>query len=158
MNQEKIGKFIAELRKEKNLTQEQLAVKMRVSDKTISRWETGKSMPDYSLLKDLCNELNTNANELLSGERIENDKYMNHAEENLINLTRQIEKRKKVLKTIQLMLLIFACILFVVNMVFNSLYGDNWDRSDMLLLSYLMMTINFVISLIMCFLSFGDKH
>lgn len=63
MNQEKIGKFIAERRKEKNMTQEQLAEKMGVTDKTISRWENGKTMPDYSLLKDLCDELDTNVNE-----------------------------------------------------------------------------------------------
>jgi len=115
MNQEKIGKFIAERRKEKNMTQEQLAEKMGVTDKTISRWENGKTMPDYSLLKDLCDELDTNVNEFLSGENIENGKYINRAEENLMILTKQIEKRKKILKIIQRILLISVCILFVFN-------------------------------------------
>lgn len=76
MNQDKIGKFIAERRKEKNMTQEQLAEKMGVTDKTISRWENGKTMPDYSLLKDLCNELDISVNEFLSGEKIENGKHI----------------------------------------------------------------------------------
>ncbi len=58
MNQEKIGKFIAVLRKEKNMTQEQLAEKMRVTAKSISRWETGKTMPDISMINILANELN----------------------------------------------------------------------------------------------------
>lgn len=117
MNQEKIGKFIAERRKEKNMTQEQLAEKMGVTDKTISRWENGKTMPDYSLLKDLCDELDTNVNEFLSGENIENGKYINRAEENLMILTKQIEKRKKILKIIQRILLISVCILFVLNII-----------------------------------------
>ena len=76
MNQRKIGNFIAELRKEKNMTQEQLAEKLGVSNKSISRWENGTTMPDYSLLKDICNELDTNINELMSGEKIEKENYI----------------------------------------------------------------------------------
>ncbi len=157
MNQEKIGKFIAERRKEKNMTQEQLAEKMGVTAKTISRWENGKTMPDYSLLKDLCNELDTNVNEFLSGENIENGKYINRAEENLMILTKQIEKRKKILKIIQRILLISVCILFVFNIIFNSIYGDNWDKSNMLYMTYIIMSINFAIAVIMSFLNFDNK-
>ena len=64
MDQIKIGKFILNCRKEKGLTQEQLAEKLGVTSKSISRWENGNTMPDYSLLKDLCNELDINVNEL----------------------------------------------------------------------------------------------
>ncbi|MCX4249336.1 MAG: helix-turn-helix transcriptional regulator [Bacilli bacterium] len=158
MNQDKIGKFIAERRKEKNMTQEQLAEKMGVTDKTISRWENGKTMPDYSLLKDLCNELDISVNEFLSGEKIENGKYINCAEENLIILTKQIEKRKKILKIIQRILLISVCVLFVFNIIFNSIYGDNWDKSNMLYMTYIIMSINFAIAVIMSFLNFDNKH
>ena len=63
MNQEKIGKFIAEKRKERNLTQEQLAEKLGVTNRSISNWENGKNMPDLSLFKPLCNELNISINE-----------------------------------------------------------------------------------------------
>lgn len=157
MNQEKIGKFIARQRKSKNMTQEQLAEKIKVTDKTISRWENGKTMPDYSLLKDLCDELDITVNELLSGERIDNEKYLNRAEENLMMLTNQIEKRKKILKIFQRILLVSVSILFVVNMIFNSIYRDNWNRSNMLYITYIVMTINFAIAVIMSFLNFENK-
>ena len=85
MNQEKIGKFISELRKEKNMTQEQLAEKLGVTDKSISRWENGKTMPDYSLLKDLCDILSISINELFLGEKISNEDYKKKADENLMN-------------------------------------------------------------------------
>lgn len=70
MDQEKIGKFISELRKEKNLTQEQLAEKMGVTDKSISRWENGKTMPDLSMITILAEELNVEVSELLNGRRM----------------------------------------------------------------------------------------
>ena len=69
MNQEKIGKFIAELRKEKNMTQQDLATKLNVTDRAISNWENGRRLPDYSLIKNLCDELGITINELLSGEK-----------------------------------------------------------------------------------------
>ena len=65
MNQEKIGKFIAELRKEKKLTQQDLADKLGVTDRAVSHWENGRRLPDYSLLKDISKELNISINELL---------------------------------------------------------------------------------------------
>ena len=73
MDQEKIGKFISELRKEKNLTQQDLADKLGVSNKTVGNWENGRNMPDLSLFRPLCNELDIKADELLLGERIGND-------------------------------------------------------------------------------------
>ena len=69
MNQIKIGNFIKQCRKEKNLTQEELAQKLGTTSKSISRWENGNTMPDYSILKQLCDELNININELLTGEK-----------------------------------------------------------------------------------------
>ncbi len=69
MNQEKIGKFITECRKEKNLTQNELANKLGITDKAISKWENGRCMPDISLLEKLCSILNVSINELLCGER-----------------------------------------------------------------------------------------
>jgi len=69
MDQIKIGKFIAERRKNKNLTQLQLAEKLNITDRAISKWETGKGMPDSSIMMELCKELDISVNELLSGER-----------------------------------------------------------------------------------------
>ena len=70
MDQIKIGKFIAEQRKKNNLTQMQLAERLNITDRAISKWENGKAMPDSSIMLDLCNELKISVNELLSGEVI----------------------------------------------------------------------------------------
>ena len=75
MDQVKIGRFIAECRKNKKLTQVQLAEKLNITDRAISKWETGKGMPDSSIMLDLCNELNISVNELLSGEVIKMEDY-----------------------------------------------------------------------------------
>ena len=85
MNQEKIGKFIAECRKNKNMTQQELAGKLGVSDRTVGNWENGRNMPDLSLFKPLCNELNISLNDLLSGEKVTENEYQEKLEENIIN-------------------------------------------------------------------------
>ena len=93
MDQIKIGKFIAELRKTKNMTQQQLGEKIGVSSKTISKWETGKGMPDLSSLKPLSDCLEISINELLSGEKIEEEKYADKLEENIINTIEYSDKQ-----------------------------------------------------------------
>jgi transcriptional regulator with XRE-family HTH domain len=70
MDQIKIGKFIASCRKEKGMTQAYLAEKLGISDRAVSKWETGKSLPDTGIMLELCELLNINVNELLSGEKI----------------------------------------------------------------------------------------
>ena len=85
MDQEKIGKFIASLRKEKKLTQVQLAEKLGVTDKSVSRWENGKCLPDVSLYRDLCNILGITLNEFFSGERIEEEEFKEQADNNLFS-------------------------------------------------------------------------
>ncbi len=85
MDQEKIGKFIADLRKEKKLTQVQLAEKLGVTDKSVSRWENGKCLPDVSLFRDLCNILGITLNEFFSGEKIEEEKFKEQADNNLFS-------------------------------------------------------------------------
>lgn len=82
MNQEKIGKFIQEQRKKNNLTQAGLAEKLNITDRAISKWENGRSMPDSSIMLDLCKELKINVNELLSGEIIDKNNYNEIAEKN----------------------------------------------------------------------------
>ena len=96
MNQEKIGKFIAECRKNKKLTQLELADKLGVSDKSVSKWETGKCMPDLSLFKPLCEELNITINELLSGEKLDKKDYQNKLEENIVNIVDYNDKKSDV--------------------------------------------------------------
>lgn len=91
MNQEEIGKFIAKCRKGKNLTQAQLAEKLNITDRAVSKWETGKSMPDSSIMLELCEILGITVNELLSGEKIDMENLEKKADENLIALKRKDE-------------------------------------------------------------------
>lgn len=93
MNQTKIGKFILELRKEKNMTQQELADKVGVTDRAISKWENGRGMPDLSLMKPLCNELGITINELISGERIDKKDYQDKLEENMIRTINYANKK-----------------------------------------------------------------
>ena len=85
MNQEKIGKFIAECRKKKNMTQQELSEKLGVSDRTVGNWENGRNMPDLSLFKPLCNELDISLNDLMSGEKVNEKEYCEKLEENIMN-------------------------------------------------------------------------
>ena len=85
MNQEKIGKFIAKCRKDKHMTQQELAEKLGVSDRTVGNWENGRNMPDLSLFKPLCKEFNISLNDLMSGDIVEEKEYQEKLEENIIN-------------------------------------------------------------------------
>lgn len=93
MNQEKIGKFIAECRKGKNMTQQELAEKLGVSDRTIGNWENGRNMPDLSLFKPLCKELGITLNDLMSGEKVKEKEYQEKLEENIINTINYTNKK-----------------------------------------------------------------
>ena len=131
MDQIKIGKFIADCRKDKKLTQEQLAEKLGVTSKSISRWENGNTMPDYSLLKDLCSELNINVNELLSGEKIKESDYMNKDEENFIMLKKKVDNTLRLLNIV-IYICSFALVVgFFTNMYFNWKYREPWDDSGL---------------------------
>ena len=104
MNQVKIGKFIAECRKKNNLTQNQLAEKLNITDRAISKWETGNGMPDSSIMLDLCNELKISVNELLSGEMIEMKEYNKKTEELLLDMQKQKEETDKRLLKMEILM------------------------------------------------------
>lgn len=109
MNQEKIGKFIAKCRKNKKMTQSELAEKLGVTDKSIGNWENGRNMPDLSLFKPLCDELDITINDLMSGENISKDKYQEKFEENIVNtIDYSTKKIKKYDNVIGLLLVIFG--------------------------------------------------
>ncbi|MBQ8388176.1 MAG: helix-turn-helix transcriptional regulator [Clostridia bacterium] len=95
MDQKKIGSFVTALRKEKGLTQKELAERLFISDKTVSKWETGKGIPDVSLIIPLCELLGITANELLSGERLEDTRYRQRAEEHIIALIKEKQESKR---------------------------------------------------------------
>ena len=109
MNQVRIGKFIAKCRKEKNMTQSELAEKLGVTDKSIGNWENARCMPDLSLFKPLCDELGITINELLSGEKISKDKYQEKFEENIVNtINYSTKKINNYSNVIGLLLVIFG--------------------------------------------------
>ena len=100
MDQIKIGRFIASCRKDAGLTQAVLAEKLGISDRAVSKWENGKSMPDSGIMLDLCELLKINVNELLSGEKIMVESYDKRAEENLLAMRKEVEeKNRQLLKT-----------------------------------------------------------
>ena len=112
MYQIKIGKFIAESRKKNNLTQMQLAEKLNITDRAISKWENGKGMPDSSLMLELCDELKISVNELLNGEVIDMNEYNKKTEELLVKLAKQDELKNKKLMTSMWTILITSVIFY----------------------------------------------
>ncbi len=109
MNQEKIGKFIAECRRRQKMTQSELAGKLGVTEKSISNWENGRNMPDLSLFKPLCNDLHITINDLISGEEIDKEKYQEKFEENIVNtIDYSTKKLNKYNGVISLTLVIFG--------------------------------------------------
>ena len=117
MNQTEIGKFIAKCRKEKKLTQAQLAEKLNITDRAVSKWETGKSMPDSSIMLELCEILGITVNELLSGEEIDMESFEKRADENLIALKRKDENNMtknviiSILFSVTLLIGIMVCLI-----------------------------------------------
>ena len=108
MNQMATGKFISQKRKEKSLTQEQLAEKLGVSNKTVSKWETGKCMPDYSVVRTLCEELGITVAELMDGEDSEEKSVRAYDDEQIMDLlrrTQELEKQKNLLYGILLIVM-----------------------------------------------------
>ena len=110
MDQIKTGRFIADLRKEKGMTQKELADAIGVSDKAISKWECGNGMPELSMLIPLCELLQINVNELLSGERLSHDNYSQKAEENIMNLMEENGKHRKKRKLLDAVMLSAAAL------------------------------------------------
>ena len=111
MDQIKIGKFIQTIRKEKNLTQVELADKLGVSDRAISKWENGRGLPDFEYIQDLCKELDITFNEFIAGERIEDKDTETKLEENLTTAYKdsiKIEKRIFKIKTVLITILIIV--------------------------------------------------
>lgn len=123
MDLKKIGTFIAECRKEQNLTQSQLAEKLNMSNKSVSKWETGKGMPDTSIMLELCDYLHINVNELLSGEHLKEEEYKSKVNENIMLVVKESEKDKR-----QKKLLLFGigliCLGLILYMIIRSIYSN----------------------------------
>lgn len=149
MNQEKIGLFIAKCRREKNMTQEDLAEKLGVSNKSISRWENGKTMMDISLFEPLCNELDISIIELLNGERINDKKKDKLYTKTLINYSNKVGSRNKQ---------VILTILFIMSLMPMLLYqfGGMRDVQEISGLIILLSPIT-IISIILFFFGIWFK-
>lgn len=121
MNQEMVGKFIAECRKEKQLTQIQLADKLGITNRAVSKWETGKSVPDVSIMLDLCDELGISVNELLCGRHLNEEEEKMESDHNIL----KIPLAKKKLENLRIAseILIFAGI--IISITFTAVVADS---------------------------------
>ena len=136
MSQNKIGEFIQQSRKAKGLTQKDLGDQIGVSDKTISKWENGNSVPDTSILNELCASLDIKVNELLSGEKLTPGIYSMKAEENMMNLLEDNQKQQR--STILpfaagVILLLLTGLLAIFTHVFSPDMLELWDVPTLLI-------------------------
>ena len=126
MDSFKIGKFIAAKRKAKNLTQLQLAERLCVTDRAVSKWECGKSLPDSSIMLELCETLGISVNELLTGEELEMEQYSKQAEANLLNAIKQKEESDKRLLRLEIVIGITGTAVFLAVLLVAVLGHAYW--------------------------------
>lgn len=139
MDQVRIGRFIKAMRKEQGLTQNELAEKLYISDKTVSKWETGNGMPDVSLMMPLCKILNISVNELLSGERLDKHQYYEKAEENILTLMEERKREKK--KLIISILVGLSVMIPAFTLIFVAAFVDLSDATRIVLIVIGLVTL-----------------
>lgn len=128
MDYKKIGSFIASRRKEKNLTQAKLAKKLYVSEKTVSKWENGNGLPDTAILTSLCEILEVNLNELLSGEKLTDEVYKTTAEDNIANLLAERKTNKQKIAFSVVCFLVCFSVLLVCVLLTGYVLMPTWLR------------------------------
>ena len=142
MDQVQIGKFIAECRKNNNLTQVQLAEKLNITDRAVSKWETGKSMPDSSIMLELCDILNITVNDLLSGEVVTMDNYDKELEKNLLEMAKQKEEADKRLLFLEIFVgVICIAVMLALAMVASFVQMEEWLRIVLILIGFIPLLI-----------------
>ena len=152
MDQIKVGKFIASCRKEQGMTQAVLAEKLGISDRAVSKWETGKSLPDSGIMLELCEILKINVNELLSGERIMAEAYDKRAEENLLAMRRELEEKNRQMLRMEY-LIAFPVIITGLGMVFIAAFIEMPMWLRIVLIAFALVMI-----LIVCFIAVGIEQ
>ena len=142
MDQVKIGKFIAERRRKTSLTQMQLAEKLGITDRAISKWETGKSLPDASIMLRLCDILNISVNDLLCGEVVTMDNYNKELENNLLEMIKQKEQADKRLLRIEIVMGIVCLIPLVAAAVLVSVMPlEEWFAAIIVIVSIIPLLV-----------------
>ncbi len=129
MDQVKIGRFIAQRRKENNMTQMQLAEKLGITDRAVSKWETGKSLPDVAIMPELCGLLNITINDLFNGEVVVMEDYREKSEKLLIEMAKQKEQADKNLLTLEILIGVLSVII-LLGFTFAASFFDmpDWAR------------------------------
>ena len=142
MDQIKIGKFIAERRKASGLTQMQLAEILNLTDRAVSKWETGRSLPDASIMLDLCKELKISVNDLLSGEVITVDNYNKELEKNLLEMVEEKQEADKRLLKLEIILGIIAVLPLIAAVIIAGVMPmEEWKGSLLVGLSLIPLLI-----------------
>ncbi len=148
MDQIKIGKFIAKCRKNNNLTQMQLAEKLGITDRAVSKWENGKSMPDSSLMLELCDTLKITVNDLLSGEIIEMDNYDKKTEELLLEMQKQKEQADKRLLSLEIFIGVLSMVMLLsLTFVAAHIEMADWTRILLIIIGFVPAMIGIMVAL-----------
>jgi len=139
MDQIKIGRFIAECRKENGITQMQLAEKLGITDRAVSKWETGKSMPDASIMLALCGELKITVNDLLNGEKITMENYNEKAEQMLLEMAKQKEEADRRFLSLEILIGIFSVILLLgCTGIAAFVQMESWARAVLIVAGFVL--------------------
>ena len=148
MNQIKIGRFIAERRKEQKLTQMQLAEKLGITDRAVSKWETGKSLPDASIMLELCGLLKITVNDLLSGEVVSMNNYNEKSENNLLEMIKQKEQADKRLLSLEIVIGLMS-VMFLFSMIFIAalIEMQDWLKVVLIVFGFVIFMIGILVAL-----------
>ena len=142
MDQIKIGKFIAERRKLKNLTQAQLAEKLNITDRAVSKWENGRSLPDSSIMLELCEMLEITVNDLLSGEVVVMEKYNKELENNLLEIVKEKERADRRLLRIETVMGFVSIALMLALCVFAAYAPiEDWMRIVLIIIGFIPVLV-----------------
>ena len=149
MDQMKIGKFIAQCRKKENLTQMQLAEKLNITDRAVSKWETGKALPDASIMLTLCDILKITVNDLLSGEIVTMENYNKEIENKLIEMVRQKEENDKRLLALEWVIGILSIAVLLIPILIASLVPieKDWVRLVIVFSGFIPAIVGFIVAL-----------
>ena len=148
MDQLKIGMFIAERRKSVGLTQMQLAEKLNITDRAVSKWERGKAMPDSSIMLDLCEILEITVNDLLSGEVITVDNYNKEIENKLIEMVKEKEESDRRLLRLEWVIGILSMVVLLLPIIIASYIPmEEWQRTIIIFTGFIPAIIGFVFAM-----------
>ena len=143
MDQLKIGKFIAQRRKDQGLTQMQLAEKLNITDRAVSKWETGKAMPDSAIMLELCDVLQITVNDLLNGEIISMENYNKKMEQQLLEVIAQKEASDKQILRLGVVMLVLSSILYLVLILIPYVLAPEYRWLSFISYSLALLTLGF---------------